>query len=182
MTAIGDSLFHGRLKAASGRVRWLGIALTILGIVALIYPMISTLAATLFVGWLLLLFGGFSLAGSFSVAGAGPFFGALLLSLISIAAGIYLLFNPEAGAIGLTLLVGIIFMVQGAFEAFFAFEMRPLPGWSAMLISAIASIIIAVLIAAGWPRISGIVLGVLLGVNFLSSGLGYIFVSRALKP
>ena len=52
----------------------------------------------------------------------------------------------------------------------------------AMLVSAIASIALAVLIAAGWPRISLIALGILLGVNFLSSGLGYIFVSRGLKP
>jgi uncharacterized membrane protein HdeD (DUF308 family) len=51
-----------------------------------------------------------------------------------------------------------------------------------MLISGIASIVMAVLIAAGWPAISVIVLGILLGVNFLSTGFGYIFVSRALKP
>ena len=35
---------------------------------------------------------------------------------------------------------------------------------------------------AGWPAISVILLGILLGVNFFSSGLGYIIVSRALKP
>ncbi|MGA8699136.1 MAG: hypothetical protein WB689_35965, partial [Xanthobacteraceae bacterium] len=40
----------------------------------------------------------------------------------------------------------------------------------------------AVVIVAGWSAISEIVLGILLGVNFLSTGLGYIFVSRALKP
>jgi uncharacterized membrane protein HdeD (DUF308 family) len=39
-----------------------------------------------------------------------------------------------------------------------------------------------VLIAAGWPGISVIALGILLGVNFISSGLGYIFVSRMLQP
>jgi hypothetical protein len=35
---------------------------------------------------------------------------------------------------------------------------------------------------AGWPAIPVILLGILLGVNFLSSGLGDILVSRALKP
>ena len=44
-------------------------------------------------------------------------------------------------------------------------------GWVGMLISGIASIVMAFLIAAGWPAISVIVLGILLGVNFLSTGL-----------
>ena len=50
-----------------------------------------------------------------------------------------------------------------------------------MLISGLARVMV-VLIAAGWPGISGIGLGILLGVNSLSTGVGYIFVSRALKP
>jgi short repeat uncharacterized protein DUF308 len=107
--------------------------------------------------------------------------GALLLGLLSVAAGIFMIFNPLAGAAALTLVVGVIFVFQGAFDLFFAFEMRPPPGWAGMLISGIASIVMAVLIAAGWPAISMVVLGILLGVNFLSTGFGYIFVSRALK-
>lgn len=181
-TSIVDSLFHGRLKAASGRLFWLGLAMTVLGVVALVFPVISTLAATFFVGWMLLFSGAFTLAGSFSIHGTGPFFGALLLSLLSIAAGVFLLFNPGAGELALTLMVGALFMIEGAYEIFFAFEIRPLRGWVAMLLSALASIALAVMIAAGWPQVSMIVLGVLLGVNFISSGLGYMLVSRALKP
>lgn len=181
-SSLVDGLFHGRLQAASGKLFWLGLAMVVLGAVALIFPVISTLTATLFVGWMLLLSGGFTLAGSFSVHGTGPFFGALLLALLSIAAGVFLLFNPAAGAVALTLMLGAIFMVGGAFELAFAFQMRPNSGWTAMLASSIASIAVAVLIVAGWPQISLIVLGVLIGVNFLSTGLGYIFVSRAMKP
>jgi uncharacterized membrane protein HdeD (DUF308 family) len=181
-TSVIDTLFHGRLRSATRSLLWLGIAMTALGVVALVFPVVSTLAATLFVGWLLLLFGGFTLAGSFSLHGAGPFFGALLLALLSIAAGVFLLFNPRAGEIALTLMVGAIFMVQGAYEMAFAFEMRPLAGWVAVLLSAITSIVMAALIVAGWPGISLIVLGILVGVNFISTGLGYIVVSRAMKP
>jgi hypothetical protein len=35
--------------------------------------------------------------------------------------------------------------------------------------------------AAGWPGISAIVLGILLAVNFVSTGIGYIFISRMQK-
>jgi uncharacterized membrane protein HdeD (DUF308 family) len=161
---------------------WLGLAMTILGVVALIFPSMSTLATTLFVGWMLLLSGALTLAGSFSIHGTGPFFGALLLGLLSIAAGIFLLLNPAAGAVALTMMIGVLFMIEGAFQMVLAFEIRPLSGWVGMLLSSLASIALALLIAAGWPQISGIMLGILLGVNFVSTGLGYVFVSRAMKP
>jgi uncharacterized membrane protein HdeD (DUF308 family) len=180
-TGLGESLFHGRLRTSSTRLMWLGIAMVILGIAAIVFPIFSTLVAALLVGWVFLISGIFLLVGSFSIHGTGPFFGALLLSLLSIAAGVFLLFNPLAGAIALTLMVGIIFMIQGAFEIFFAFETRPHSGWVGMLISGIASVVMAILIAAGWPAVSVIVLGILLGVNLLTTGFAYIFVSRSLR-
>jgi uncharacterized membrane protein HdeD (DUF308 family) len=102
--------------------------------------------------------------------------------LLSLAAGLYLLFHPVVGETALTLVVGMIFMFQGAFEIVFAFETRPLKGWVGMLFSGIASIVLSVLIMAGWPAISGVAVGILLGVDFISTGFGFIFVSQALKP
>ena len=177
-----DSLFHGQLRAASERLFWLGVAMVLLGIVALIFPMASTIVATLLVGWVLLLSGCITLIGSFSIHGTGPFFGSLVLALLSLAGGVFMMFNPLAGAAALTLMLGVIFMLQGAFELYFASELHPHTGWLGIMVSGIASIVIAFLIAAGWPLISNVLLGVFLGVNFISTGLAYIVVSRAVKP
>ena len=174
--------FRHRLHGASGRLFWLGLAMLVLGIAAILFPIFATLVAALLVGWVLLLSGILMLAGAFHIHGTGPFFGALLFGLLSLAAGVFLLFNPLAGAVALTLMVGLIFMFQGAFEIFFAFEVRPYGGWVGMLISGLASIVVAVAILAGWPGISVIVLGILLGINFITTGLGYMFLSRALRP
>lgn len=181
-TSAPGSLFHDRLRASSRALFWLGLAMTLLGIAAIVFPMISTLVATLLVGWTLLFSGGFMFLGSFSIHGTGPFFGALLLSLLSLAAGGFLVFSPVAGALALTLMLGVIFAIHGAFEISFAFEMRPHDGWVAMLLSGIISVIMAILVVAGWPAISVILLGILLGVNFISTGLAFVFVSRAVKP
>ena len=181
-TRPDDSLFHGRIRAASGRLFWYGLAMTVLGIAALVFPVVSSLVATLLVGWVLIVAGGITLFSSFSMHGTGPFFAVLLLGLLSFAAGVFLIANPLAGAVALTLMVGVLFMMQGAFEVVFAFEMRPHAGWVAMLLSGLVSVLMAVLIAAGWPEVSVIVLGVLLGVNFVSTGVGYLFVSRMMRP
>ncbi len=174
-------MLHDRLGTAAGRLFWLGVVLLALGVGAVIFPMVSSLVATAFIGWILLISGIVALTGSFSFHGAGPFFGALLLGLLSIAAVAFLLMKPLAGAVALTLMLGMIFMIKGAVELFFAFEMRPFPGRSGMLTSVIISIIMAVLILATWPGISMVVLGLLLGVNVISSGLGYIVVSRLMR-
>ena len=179
---FNNTLLHGRLQSASHRLLWVGIVMLVLGIAAILWPALSTLVATLFVGWMLLLTGGIALFGSFTIHGTGPFFGALLLALLSIAAGVFLVFNPLAGEAALTLAMVVVFAVQGAFEMLLAMEVRPLRGWVPMLISGIITIIVAVLIAAAWPGISLFLLGVLVGVNFISSGIGYISIARVLKP
>lgn len=178
---FGGNLLSNRLRNAAGSLFWLGLAMALLGVVALVFPTTSTLATELFVGWLLLFSGVFTFFGSFSIRGTGPFFGAIILSLLSIAAGVYLLANPVAGAAALTLIVGFLFAFEGGSQIFFAFQLRPATGWVAMLLSGIASIVLAILITVGWPAISSVALGILFGVDFISTGLAYIFLSRAFK-
>jgi uncharacterized membrane protein HdeD (DUF308 family) len=173
------SVLHTRLRASSRELFWLGLGMTIVGIIAIGFPIVSTLATALFVGWMFLLAGVFLFVGSFTIHGTGPFFGAMLMALLMIAAGVFLLFHPLAGAMALTIVLGVLFLFQGAFELALAFEMRPHSGWVWMLLSGAASVILALVIAVGLPGISLIALGVLLGINFLSTGLGYIFASRA---
>jgi uncharacterized membrane protein HdeD (DUF308 family) len=180
-TSLIGTPFHGRLRASSTQLLVLGVIMLLLGVVALVFPMISTLVATLLAGWTLLFAGVITFAGAFSIHGTGPFFGAMLTGLISFAAGVFLVFNPLHGAIALTILLGVIFLFQGAFEIVFAFETRPHPGWQWMLVSGIASIVMAAFVAAGWPAISLVLLGILLGINFITTGMGYIFISRAAK-
>ena len=177
----GDNFFHRKLHAASRGLFWFGAVMALLGLAAIIFPIFATLAATALAGWVLLVSGVLILFGAFSIHGTGPFFGALLCALLFLAAGVFLLFHPLAGAVVLTLIVGVTFMLQGAFELVFALELRPLGGWVGMLISGIASIAVALIIIAGWPMISIIVLGILLGVNFLTTGIGYMAASRAFR-
>ncbi len=171
----------GQVRQAAGQIMWLGAALLIIGVAALVFPMVSTLAATLFVGWILIFSGAASLFGAFSLRGAGSFFGALLLGLLSVAAGVFILARPLAGELGITLSLGALFMIQGAFELVLAVELRATKGWTWMLVSALASIVLSVVITAGWPGSSLVALGILLGVNFISSGLAYLLLGAASK-
>ena len=48
-------------------------------------------------------------------------------------------------------------------------------------IGLVISVCAAVLIVATWPGISLVLLGLLFGINFVSTGMAYIIMSRALK-
>lgn len=172
--------FYERLRAISPRLFWLGLLLIILGIAAIAFPEFGTLAATFLVGWTLLVAGVMLFIGSFWIHGTLPFFTSNLFGLLCAAAGVFLLFNPLSGAIALTFIVGILFMFQGAAELMFAFETRPAKSWAGMFFSGLASIVLAIIIIAGWPGISSIALGLLLGINFLSTGIAYLFISRTI--
>jgi uncharacterized membrane protein HdeD (DUF308 family) len=177
---IGEA-FRNRVRQEAGRFIWLGVALLVIGVAALVFPVVSTLAATFFVGWVLVLSGAATLFGAFSLRGAGPFFGALVLGLLSVAAGVFIFARPQIGELAITLSLGALFMLQGAFELVLAFELRSARGWLWMLASAVASIVLAIAILAGWPGTSMIALGIVLGVNFISSGLGYLMLGGAVR-
>jgi len=179
MTTFVDTAFRQAVRKESSHLMWLGVALVAVGVVALVFPMISTMVATLFVGWLLIVMGLLSLFVAFSIGGAGPFFAALLFSLLSIGAGAFTIARPAAGELAITICLGAIFMVQGAFEAALAFEVRPGRGWSWMLLSAAASIVLAMVILLGLPALSLVALGILIGVNLITSGVAYLTVGAA---
>lgn len=178
---IVETLFQGQVRKEANHLMWLGGLLLLIGLASLVFPVISSLVATLFVGWVLIFSGLATLYAAFSIRGAGPFFGALLLGLLSLAGGVFILFRPIGGELAITLCLGGLFMVQGAFEAALAFEVRPAQGWAWMLSSALASIVLSLVILAGWPGVSLIALGAVIGVNFLSSGVAFLMVGAAAK-
>ena len=181
MSTFAETGLHQEVQKGTSQLMWLGAALVIVGVVALVYPMVSTLVATLFVGWLLIITGVMSLLVAFSIHRAGPFFAALLFSLLSIAAGAFIVARPALGELAITISLGALFMVQGAFEIALAFTVRPARAWVWMLLSAIASIALSIIILSGLPQLSLIVLGVLIGINLISSGIAYLLVGGAAR-
>ncbi|MDH3580211.1 MAG: HdeD family acid-resistance protein [Hyphomicrobiales bacterium] len=171
--------FEATIKENKSLLLWTGIAFAIVGALAIFFPILSSFTANFMVGWLFIISGVVMGFNSFTIQGTGPFFGALLLGLITLIAGIYLLANPEVGLVVLTLTIAIVFIFEGAYQTVAAFELRPAEGWGWLLVSAIISIVVGLLIVSRLPGASLVVLGLLMGINFLSSGLSMIMLSRS---
>jgi uncharacterized membrane protein HdeD (DUF308 family) len=153
-----------------------GIILVILGVLAILLPPFATLAVTIIVGWILLASGLVGWLTTFKARHAPGFWWSLLSALIATAAGLILLIQPISGAVSLTLLLIVFFIIEGIASIMYALEHRQqLSGrWEWMLVSGIIDLVLAGIIFAGLPGTAAWALGVLVGVNMLFGGAALI--------
>ncbi len=162
------------------RLRNVGVVMLILGILAVAFPFATTVAFKTVIGWL------------FLIGAAGHFYSAFNAdtptrrwidivqgALFGIVGG-WLAFFPLAGIVTLTALLAIAFILQGFLEAIMAVRLSQFPGWKWMLASSGIAILAGILIFAELPSSATWVIGLLLGINLLSSGFSCLMVSIAM--
>ena len=157
----------------------LGVLLIILGIAAISFPLLTTIAAKIFLGWLLLIGGIVQIVHAFSTRRWSEFLLEVLVGVLYLIAGGWLAFFPLTGIVTLTVLLAAIFIAQGLLEAGMAFRMRPHAGWVWMLIASIAALAVGVLILIHLPSSAAWAIGLLVGIKLIMSGWAYLFLPMA---
>ena len=157
-----------------------GIALIVLGTAAILLPGIFTLGLELLIAVLLLIGASFRLNRAVHCRGLPAFWPSLLESLLLFAVGILFLSYPMSGMMTLTLIIAILFAVGGISEIMLALRHSEVGAWKWILISGIASIVIALLLLIGWPSTAEWAIGLLVGINLLFSGWWLIAVGSSL--
>lgn len=153
-----------------------GLALLILGAIAILIPPLATLAVTILFGWLFLVSGIIGLVTTFWMRNAPGFWWALASAALGVLAGGYLLAQPIAGALSLTVVLIAFFIIEGMASIFFAFDhRRELSGqWGWMLMSGLVDLVLAVMILTGLPSTAVWALGLLVGINMVFGGVALI--------
>ena len=80
-----------------------------LGLAAMVVPLVAGLVTTVFLGWLFMISGAVSLIATFRTRSAAGFAWSLLSALLAILVGASLLFNPLQGLFSLTILLAAFF-------------------------------------------------------------------------
>jgi uncharacterized membrane protein HdeD (DUF308 family) len=156
-----------------------GIVLLILGALAIMLPPIATIAVTIIFGWIFLVSGLIGWITTFGARGVPGFWWSLLSSVLATAAGLILLIQPVNGAVSLTVLLIVFFIVEGFATIAYAFDHRSeLAGrWEWMLVSGIIDLVLATIILAGLPATATWALGILVGVNLIFGGAALISIA-----
>lgn len=160
-----------------------GIILVLLGMAAIVVPVIATLAFTLVIGWLFLIAGGVGLVTTFWMRQAPGFWWALLSAVVSIVAGALLLRWPITGTVSLTLVLISFFTIEGILTIMYAIEHRAQLSsrWGWMLASGVVDLILAGIIFAGLPETAAWALGLLVGINLVFGGTAMIGMALAAR-
>ncbi len=150
-----------------------GGLLCVVGILALVVPLAATLASTIFFGWLMLLGGAVGLLSAIRARNAPGFWSHILLAALSVLLGGVILWNPMAGAVTLTWVLALYFLLVGIASFSIAGAVRDSTSRHVLLIaSGVLNVALALMIVLGLPGTAVWAIGVFLGISFLSSGVG----------
>jgi uncharacterized membrane protein HdeD (DUF308 family) len=169
------------LRQAAGWSIGLGVLLMILGVIAICFPFASSLAAAIWVAWLLIIGGALLLAHAVRVRHESGFWLKLLWAVIYLVAGILLLASPIGGVLTLTLVLAVLWIVEGATAILLAFRLRPARPWGWVLFDGIITLLLGLLIWIGWPGNAPWLLGLFLGISLLATGISVLLFGLALR-
>ncbi len=167
------------MKADKGWFLGAGVILILLGAAAIAVPIVASLAIETLFGWILLAGGLIKIVHSFRASNTGKCLLRLLGGVMYLAIGGIFLFYPLQGVLTLTLLLAILFVLEGIIKIAVSLRIRPMLNWGWMLTSGIAAFILAVLIFSGYPGDTTWVLGLLVGINLVFSGWTMLMLSAS---
>jgi len=177
---VADATAPDVRKAGGWVIVW-GVLLIVAGVLAILSPPIAALAADLLLGWLFVFAGMVQIVYAFQQRGQDGFGLKVLSGLLALVLGIFLLIRPIAGIASIALLIGAFMLASGVSSVMLAFKLKPKAGWGWVLFDGILSIVIALLIAMGWPQSSIGFVGILVGVVMIYGGVWRIVLGRLLR-
>jgi uncharacterized membrane protein HdeD (DUF308 family) len=169
------------LRAKSGWIIALGVVYIIAGIIALSSVVAATKVTVFVVGIMMLIAGVAEVFNAFQIRTWGRFLLWLLLGALYIVAGVLTFENPELVAAILTLFLGVALIVSGVMRIILAFSMQAAMPWGLVLLSGIITLLLGLIIVAHWPTASLYVLGILLGVDLIVAGAGWLAIGLGLR-
>ena len=169
------------LRKSQNWLLGVGIALIALGTLGLFLTGLFSIASAYTFGILSLIGGGMMLVEAFRAEGWGGRIWHILIGVLYIAVGGMIVFNPVAGAVALTLIAGWMLVAIGVVRCVLAFRLRPAQVWVWVLVSGILSVLLGVLVIAGWPASSYWVLGTFMAIELIFQGWSHVMLSQAIR-
>lgn len=154
-----------------------GSLLVLLGLLAIVAAFAATLATVLIFGILLLIAGIAQIGHAFSAARWRGFTVHLVAGVLYAIVGLLIVVDPVGGAIGLTLLLAVFFILSGCLKLVLAVQAES--GWFGL--SGGLDLLLGLLVFLGWPETGTWVIGVFLGIEMLFAGISLLLLKSA-KP
>jgi uncharacterized membrane protein HdeD (DUF308 family) len=148
-----------------------GVIAIILGILAMMAPVLTGMWVIILVGVLVLIGGIVRIIWALQAGSLGKGLPMFAIGGLTLLCGVVLLAHPLFASGVLTILLALYFVLDGISEIAAGVRLRPGPGWGWMLFGGIVSFWLGIIIWRQFP-LSGVwAIGILLGIKLLFVGL-----------
>jgi uncharacterized membrane protein HdeD (DUF308 family) len=168
-------------KKNSGFLIFLGILTVVFGVMAVASPLITGVAVSMFVGFLLLASGVARIVHALKSRQWGTGFWGTVIGLLGVAAGLLMIFRPLVGLMTMTLLLAFYFLIDGICEIIAAFKIKPDQGWGWVLFNGIIAVMLGIMIWRQWPVSGAWAIGVLVGIHILLTGWSMVILGTGAR-
>ncbi|ODS01033.1 hypothetical protein AUC68_11605 [Methyloceanibacter methanicus] len=154
-----------------------GVLLVVAGVLAIISPVIASVAVVFLLGWILIISGVLQGIGLIGASNVPHFWLQLISAVLAILIGVLLLRSPDSGLLVMTMLLIVYFMVEGIAKVIFALTIRPFPNWGWVLASGLVGIVLSFVLWANMPLTADWVLGLMLGLLLVTEGAALTYLA-----
>ena len=163
--------FADAAKAGGNRMTLFGVIAIILGILAMMAPVLTGMWVIILVGVLVLIGGIVRIIWALQAGSLGKGLPMFAIGGLTLLCGIVLLAHPLFASGVLTILLALYFVLDGISEIVASVRLRPGSGWGWMLFGGIVSFWLGIIIWRQFP-LSGVwAIGILLGIKLVFVGL-----------
>lgn len=174
----------GLLEALRQHSSWvvrIGALALVVGVFAIASPLVTGLAITFTVGCLLIAAGVGQGVLALRAGALGRGLPIALIGLVTLIAGGYMISQPVAALASITLFLAAYFVAAGLLGAFAALQLRPMNGWGWMLANGVFTLLLGWMLWRQWPLSGAWAVGVLIGVQLITTGASLIAVGSAIR-
>lgn len=163
----------------SRRLFVISVIFVAIGVLAVLLPAWATLAGELLIAWMLTLWGAVGLWFAWEMRPAKEWrYGAVAFGITLLLGLVFLLF-PGVGVETLTMIMILVFLMEGVVTILLGLRISGhQQNWGWMVFSGICSLIVGIIILFGWPETAVWTLGLLLGINFLTTGISLFMLGK----
>jgi uncharacterized membrane protein HdeD (DUF308 family) len=169
------------IRHAFGWSVTMAILLTVAGLAAILVPLVSGIAIALIVGWFFTITGVLHLLFAWRTHTTSGVLFEILLGFLYIFSGVYLLFHPVVGLVSLTIFLAAYFLFKGIVQIVHFFRIQPRHGAWWVLFDGIVSLVLAFMIWMSWPLSAAWVVGTLVGISLLFTGLSRLMLTLTVR-
>jgi uncharacterized membrane protein HdeD (DUF308 family) len=159
----------------------LGAALVVCGIIALLSLVVATAVTVIWVGAMMIIAGVAEIVQGYRLKGS---WGRSILWMITgafyIIGGFFAVVNPLLASVVLTLILAIALIIAGGVRTWMGFQLKG-EGHSWVILSGILTLLFGLIILIHWPFSSLYALGIILGVDLIQTGAGWMHLGFFLK-